>query len=46
LIAKETLLAFHTLLACQSPEGAQALASEVESLLERSRRVFLTPSPQ
>ena len=46
LIAKETLLAFHTLLACQSPEGAQALATEVQSLLERSRRVFLTPSPQ
>lgn len=46
LIAKETLLAFHTLLACQSPEGEQALATEVESLLERSRRVLLSPTAQ
>ena len=41
LIAKETLLAFHTLLACQSPEGVQEIATDVQMLLERGRRVSI-----
>jgi hypothetical protein len=46
LIAKETLLAFRTLLACQSPEGLQEIALDLESLLERSTRVSVSPSNQ
>jgi hypothetical protein len=46
LIAKETLLAFRTLLACQSPEGAQGLAMDVQVLLERGMRVSVSPSNQ
>ena len=46
LIAKETLLAFHTLLACQTPEGAQALGMELQSLLEQGLRVSVSPSNQ
>ncbi len=46
LIAKETLLAFHSLLACQSPEGAQELASELELLLEQGTRVSVSPANQ
>ena len=42
LIAKETLLAFRTLLACQSPERAQELSSEIESLLGRGTRVSIS----
>jgi hypothetical protein len=43
LIAKETLLAFRTLLACQSPEGAQELALDLQVLLERGTRVSVSP---
>jgi hypothetical protein len=46
LIAKETLLAFRTLLACQSPEGAQELALDLRVLLERGMRVSVSPSNQ
>ena len=46
LIAKETLLAFRTLLACQSPEGAQELALDLQMLLERGMRVSISPSHQ
>lgn len=46
LIAKETLLAFRTLLACQSPEGAQELAMNLRVLLERGVRVSISPSNQ
>jgi hypothetical protein len=46
LIAKETLLAFRTLLACQSPEGAQELALDLQILLERGTRVSISPSRQ
>lgn len=46
LIAKETLLAFHALLACQTPEGAQALASELQLLLEQGMRVSVSPLNQ
>jgi hypothetical protein len=46
LIAKETLLAFRTLLACQSPERAQELALDLQVLLERGMRVFVSPSNQ
>jgi hypothetical protein len=44
LIAKETLLAFRTLLACQSPEGAQELALNLQMLLDRGTRVSIAPS--
>ena len=44
LIAKETLLAFRTLLACQSPEGMQKLALDLNVLLERGMRVSVSPS--
>jgi len=44
LIAKETLLALRTLLACQSPEGAPQLILELQVLLERSTRVSISPS--
>ncbi len=43
LIAKETLLAFRTLLACQSPEQAQILALDLQALLEQGMRVFASP---
>jgi hypothetical protein len=46
LIAKETLLAFRTLLACQSLEGLQEIALDLQSLLERSTRVSVSPSNQ
>ncbi len=39
LIAKETLLTLRTLLACQSPRGAQAMARDLQTLLERGVRV-------
>jgi hypothetical protein len=39
LIAKETLLAFRSLLACQSPEGVRDLSFDLHNLLERSVRV-------
>jgi hypothetical protein len=44
LVAKETLLAFRTLLACQTPEGAQALSLALQVLLERGMRVSVSPS--
>ena len=46
LIAKETLLAFRTLLACQPPERAQELALDLHVLLERGMRVFVASSHQ
>jgi hypothetical protein len=46
LIAKETLLAFRTLLACQSAEGAQELALDLQLLLDRGMRVSVSPSNQ
>ncbi|HMD84056.1 MAG TPA: hypothetical protein VKO18_05075, partial [Terriglobia bacterium] len=46
LIAKETLLAFRTLLACQSPERVQELAMDLQTLLERGMRVSVSPSQQ
>ncbi len=46
LIAKETLLAFHTLLSCQTAEGAQALALDLQLLLDRGMRVSVSPSDQ
>jgi len=46
LITKETLLAFRTLLACQSPEEAQELALDLQLLLERGMRVSISPSNQ
>lgn len=39
LIAKETLLAFRTLLICQSAERAQELALHLQTLLQREKRV-------
>jgi len=39
LLAKETLLTFRTLVACQSPEGVRRMAAEVEELLQRGVRV-------
>jgi hypothetical protein len=39
LIAKETLLAFRTLLACQTPAKAQEISDELQDLLSRSTRV-------
>jgi hypothetical protein len=46
LIVKETLLALHTLLICQSPEGRQELALDLQTLLERGLRVSVSPSNQ
>lgn len=46
LIAKETLLAFRTLLACQSPEAAKELSLDLQVLLERGMRVSVSPSDQ
>lgn len=44
LIAKETLLAFRTLLLCESPEAAQELALELQVLLERGMRASVSPA--
>ena len=44
LIAKESLLALRTLLACQTAEGAQDLARELQTLLNREARVSLSPA--
>jgi len=46
LIAKETLLAFRVLLACQSPEGVRAFAADLQPLLERGVRVSLPVASQ
>jgi hypothetical protein len=46
LIAKETLLAFRTLLACQSAKGVQRLALDLQKLLDRGLRVCVSPSSQ
>lgn len=46
LIAKETLLALHTLLVCQSPAGRQDVATDLQDLLERAVRVSIAPSNQ
>jgi hypothetical protein len=46
LIAKETLLAFRTLLLCQSPQAVQELALDLRMLLERGTRVSVSPSHQ
>jgi hypothetical protein len=46
LIAKETLLAFRTLLSCQTPARAQALYTEVHELLSRRSRVSAPTSNQ
>lgn len=42
LIAKETLIAFRTLLASQTPAKAQALAAEVQLLLGRTTRASVS----
>jgi hypothetical protein len=44
LIAKETLLAFRSLLTCQSREGAEALFREVLSILQQGTHASLSPS--
>jgi hypothetical protein len=46
LIAKESLLAFQTLLACQTPARAQELAAELQGLLGRASRVSVSLSNQ
>jgi hypothetical protein len=46
LIAKETLLALHTLVTCQSPEGMEELGLDLRALLERGTRVSVSPSHQ
>jgi hypothetical protein len=46
LIAKEALLAFRTLLICQSPEGIRVLADDLQSLLERGVRVSIPTANQ
>ena len=46
LIAKETLLAFRTLLACQTPAKAEELAAELQDLLGRRTRVSVSTSSQ
>ncbi len=43
LIAKETLIAFRTLLVCLSAEQSQELALDLQVLLERGMRVFVSP---
>jgi hypothetical protein len=42
LISKETLLAFRTMLSCQTPERAQELAAELQELLNRSSRTAVS----
>jgi hypothetical protein len=44
LIAKETLLAFRSLLACQSPEGVRGMAADLQDLLDRGVRVSVSAS--
>jgi hypothetical protein len=44
LIAKETLLAFRSLLICQSSKGVQELSLDLQALLERGGRVSVSPS--
>ena len=46
LIAKETLLAFRTLLICHPPEGLRVLATELQHLLERGVRVSIPATHQ
>ncbi len=46
LIAKETLLAFRTLLLCQPAEVAQELAYDLQALLERGTCVSISPPNQ
>jgi hypothetical protein len=46
LIAKETLLAFRSLLTCQSREGAEALFTEVQSILQQGPHASLSSSNQ
>ncbi len=46
LIAKETLLAFRTLLICQPPEGVRELAADLQNLLERGVRVSIPATNQ
>jgi hypothetical protein len=46
LIAKESLLAFRTLLACQTPARAEELATELQDLLGRRTRASLSTSKQ
>ncbi len=45
MIAKETLLAFKTLLVCLSTEQSQELALDLQALLERGMRVLVLPPP-
>jgi hypothetical protein len=44
LIAKETLLAFRSLLACQSLEGVRGMAADLQELLDRRVRVSVSAS--
>jgi hypothetical protein len=44
LIVNETLVALRTLLVCQSREGSQALALDLQKLLERGVRVSVSVS--
>jgi len=46
LIAKETLLAFRALLACQPPEGVQVMAEDLRTLLEKGVRVSIPATEQ
>jgi hypothetical protein len=46
LIAKETLLAFRTLLICQPPGGVRVLAADLQNLLERGVRVSVPATNQ
>jgi hypothetical protein len=46
LVCKETLLAFRTLLVCQSSQGAQVLALDLIDLLDRGMRVSVSPARQ
>ena len=46
LITKETLLAFRTLLICQSAEATQELALDLQTLLERGKRVSISLTHQ
>jgi hypothetical protein len=46
LIAKETLLAFRSLLACQSPEGVREMAADLHDLLDRGVRVSVSASSE
>jgi hypothetical protein len=46
LIAKETLLAFRTVLICQPPEGVRLLAEDLRPLLERGVRVSIPAANQ